>query len=79
MAIIKKAAKPAAIDPLAAFIEAAPDAKPATPSKTVKMSGSKAIISVSLAPEILQKLDEWAKVQGVSRSAAIITAIKKLK
>ena len=79
MSIVTRAAKkPVKTDQIAAFIDGATEAKPKR-EKTVKMSGSKAIISVSLAPEVLEKLDDWAESEGVSRSAAIITAIKKLK
>ena len=44
----------------AAFIEAAPDGK-----KTIKTAGRKSIISVSIAPEMLAKVDAWAKARGI--------------
>ncbi|MFA7238871.1 MAG: hypothetical protein WC091_02070 [Sulfuricellaceae bacterium] len=72
MAIVKK--KAAATEPSAeAFIDAAPDGK-----KAIKTAGRKSIISVSIAPEMLAKVDAWAKARGMSRAAAISFAISNL-
>jgi hypothetical protein len=83
MAITKKAAKPVqTIDKIEAFISGAPDSKgkaePAT-GKQIKMIGNKAIVSLSISPETLARLDAWAKANDVSRSAAITKAVKLLK
>lgn len=72
MAIVRK--KAALSEATAeAFIEAAPDGK-----KTIKTAGRKSIISVSIAPEMLAKVDAWAKARGMSRAAAISFAISNL-
>jgi len=72
MAIVKK--KTAAAEATAeSFIDAAPDGK-----KTIKTAGRKSIISVSIAPEMLAKIDAWAKARGMSRAAAISFAISNL-
>lgn len=71
MAIVKKKA---AVEATAgAFIDAAPDGK-----KTIKMAGRKSIITVSIAPEMLSKVDAWAQARGMSRAAAISFAISNL-
>lgn len=71
MAIVRK--KAAAETTADAFIEAAPDGK-----KPIKTAGRKSIISVSIAPEMLAKVDAWAKARGMSRAAAISFAISNL-
>ncbi len=57
----------------AAFIAGAPDAQ-----KAIKTAGKKSIISVSISPEMLAKVDAWAKARGMSRAAAISFAISNL-
>jgi hypothetical protein len=79
MAIVKKKAATegstdmAADKSAAAFIAGAPDAQ-----KTIKRAGKKAIITVSIAPEMLAKVDAWAAARGMSRAAAISFAISNL-
>lgn len=72
MAIVKK--KAATVEATAAaFIDKAPDGK-----KTIKTAGRKLIITVSIAPEMLSKVDAWAGARGMSRAAAISFAISNL-
>lgn len=72
MAIAKKKAAAVEATP-EAFIAGAPDAQ-----KTIKRAGKKAIITVSIAPEMLAKVDAWAAQRGMSRAAAISFAISNL-
>ncbi|OGS98456.1 MAG: hypothetical protein A3F73_09345 [Gallionellales bacterium RIFCSPLOWO2_12_FULL_59_22] len=71
MAIVKK--KAAAEATAKAFIAGAPDAQ-----KTIKRAGKKAIITVSIGPEMLAKVDAWAAERNMSRAAAISFAISNL-
>lgn len=73
MAIVKK--KAAAAEATAgAFIDAAPDGK-----KTIKTLGRKSIISLSIDPDVLARLDAWAKARGMSRAAAVSFAVSNLE
>lgn len=69
---------------LDAFIGgAAPDGLPmqataATPAKTIRTAGRKTIITVSIAPETLDRVDTWSSSRGMSRAAAISFAISLL-
>ena len=73
MAIIKPKAKPAAqADKADAFIAAAPDAAPA--ARGVR-KGSKQQISLTIAPQLLARVDELAARLGQSRAAVINLAI----
>lgn len=68
------------------FISSAPDAPKSVPvvslapvpTKTVRQVGAKAIISVSIDPAVLARLDGWADENGISRSAALAMAVKTL-
>lgn len=76
----KKAAVPAATAD--AFIAGAPDARPAedeAPAKTIKKSGRKSIITLSIDPGVLARLDAWAKARGMSRAAAVSFAVSNLQ
>jgi hypothetical protein len=70
MAILKK--KPALT--AESFINAAPDAPAAKAS--IKNSGNKKLISVTVTPELLQEFDAWAKARSMSRAAGIGFAMK---
>ncbi len=74
MAIVKPKGKPAAAD---AFISGAPDAAPAV--KVVKgvMLGHKRQITLTIAPELLARVDELAAQIGQSRAAVINLAIRQ--
>ena len=86
MALQPRKATPAqSSDPLAAFINGAPDAQPdPTPKapagqvKPIKTAGQKSIITVSISPDLLAKLDDWAARRGMSRAAAIALAVANL-
>jgi hypothetical protein len=56
------------------FIDQAPDGR-----KSIKRAGRKSVITVSIDPDVLERLDDWAKDKGISRAAAIAVAISKLK
>jgi len=45
---------------------------------SIKRSGKKAIITVSMDPQVLLKLDAWADERGLSRAAAISLAVHQL-
>lgn len=78
MAIHKKAAsvaeKSAAAD---AFVSGAPDAAKAPPAVYDKglPKGNKRQISITIAPDLLRRLDEKAEAMGTGRSAFISMAI----
>lgn len=46
--------------------------------KTIRMAGKKNIISVSISPDVLARLDTWATAHGMSRAAAIAYACSTL-
>ena len=75
MAIVKPKGKPATAD---AFISGAPDAAPAA-AKMVKgvMLGNKRQITLTIAPELLARVDELAVQIGQSRAAVINLAIRQ--
>ena len=75
MAIVKPKGKPAAAD---AFIAGAPDAAP--PAVKVArgvMLGNKRQITLTIAPELLARVDELAAQIGQSRAAVINLAIRQ--
>ncbi len=74
MAIVK--AKSKAVD---AFISGAPDAVPAVAVKAAKgvMLGHKRQITLTIAPELLARVDELAAQIGQSRAATINLAIRQ--
>lgn len=57
-----------------AFIAGAPDGK----MKSIKTLGKKSIITVSIDPEVLARLDTWARSKGLSRAAAVSFAVSLL-
>lgn len=64
-----------------AFISAAPDAaaQAAAPAaKTIRKTGKKLIITVSIDPGVLEKVDAWATSRGMSRAAALTYAASLL-
>lgn len=75
MAIVKPKGKPATVD---TFIGGAPDAAPvaAKMSKGV-MLGHKRQITLTIAPELLARVDELAGQIGQSRAAVINLAIRQ--
>ncbi|OIQ93554.1 ribbon-helix-helix protein, copG family [mine drainage metagenome] len=76
MAIVKPKGKVATAT-AEAFISGAPDAAPA--AKTVKgvMLGHKRQITLTIAPELLARVDELAAQIGQSRAAVINLAIRQ--
>ena len=60
------------------FISGAPDANQAAPQKAIKMLGRKSIITLSMNPDVLARLDAWAKARGMSRAAAVSFAVSNL-
>jgi len=56
------------------FIDQAPDGR-----KSPKRAERKFSITVSIAPAVLERLDDWARGRGISRAAAIAVAVAKLK
>ena len=56
------------------FIDQAPDGR-----KSVKRVGRKCAITVSIDPNVLERLDDWARGRGISRAAAIAVAVARLK
>jgi hypothetical protein len=56
------------------FIDQAPDGR-----KLIKRAGRKCAITVSIDPNVLERLDEWARGRGISRAAAIAVAVARLK
>lgn len=56
------------------FIDQAPDGR-----KSPKRTEKKYSITVSIAPAVLERLDDWARGKGISRAAAIAVAVAKLK
>lgn len=74
MAILPKPAVVPAKDDVGEFIDRAPDGR-----KQIKRIGRKSVITVSIDPVVLARVDEWAKSRGISRAAAISVAIARLK
>ena len=70
----KKAVKPASEKAVRDFISGAPDAK-----KSIKTIGRKSIITLSIDPAVLARLDHWAKTRGMSRGAAVSFAVSNLE
>lgn len=63
-----------------AFIQGAPDAQPDTESVSYEKGikkGNKRQISLTITPELLQRVDEVAKRTGQARAAVINLAIYK--
>lgn len=58
-----------------AFIEGAPDGQ----KKSIKTLGRKSIITLSIDPDVLARLDRWAKSRGLSRAAAVSLAVSNLE
>lgn len=57
------------------FINGAPDARQ-TPTKTTHITrGNKSIITLSIDPGVLARLDAWAKERGMSRAAVVTDAV----
>lgn len=56
------------------FIDRAPDGR-----RSIKRTGRKCAITVSIDPNVLERLDEWARGRGISRAAAIAVAVARLK
>lgn len=56
------------------FIDQAPDGR-----KSIKRAGRKCAITVSIDPNVLERLDDWARGWGISRAAAIAVAVARLK
>jgi len=56
------------------FIDQAPDGR-----KSIKRAGKKSVITVSIDPNVLERLDDWARGRGLSRAAAIAVAVARLK
>lgn len=75
MTITKPKAKPSLSTNADAFISGAPDA--VSQSKGV-VKGNKVQISLTIAPELLDKVDQLAMETGQSRAAVINLAIYKL-
>jgi hypothetical protein len=56
------------------FIDQAPDGR-----KSIKWAGRKCAITVSIDPNVLERLDDWARGRGISRVAAIGVVVARLK
>ena len=78
MAILRRpAAVPTVVpvqDDINDFIAQAPDGK-----KAIKRTGKKSVITVTIDPAVLARLDDWAQGRGISRAAAIAVAVARLK
>ncbi len=78
MAILRKpAAGPTVVpakDDINYFIDQAPDGR-----RAIKRAGKKSVITVTIDPAVLERLDDWAQGRGISRAAAIAVAVAKLK
>ena len=74
MAIVKPKGKPATAD---AFISGAPDAAPVPKVAKGVMLGNKRQITLTIAPELLARVDELAAQIGQSRAAVINLAIRQ--
>jgi hypothetical protein len=71
MSIVQKKA-PATVT---AFVSGAPDAQAKT-IKTIKTSGKKQVISVTVSPDLLAEFDAWAVARSMSRAAGIGFAMR---
>lgn len=58
-----------------AFIQGAPDAKPAKPTRKAQASTQ---ITLTLSDDVLERLDAMAKQTGQSRSGLIKTGIARV-
>jgi hypothetical protein len=74
MAILRKPTVAPAQEDINDFIDQAPDGK-----KSIKRMGKKCVITVTIDPAVLERLDGWAQGRGISRAAAIAVAVAKLK
>ncbi|MDD2811161.1 CopG family transcriptional regulator [Rhodoferax sp.] len=76
---IQRKPKTAVVAAQDAFIQGAPDAKIETEAKAVYekgiQKGNKRQITLTIAPELLRKVDEAAKRTGQARAAVINMAI----
>lgn len=61
------------------FISGAPDSSQDLPQKVIKTLGRKSIITLSISPDVLARLDAWAKARGMSRAAAVSFAVSNLE
>lgn len=61
------------------FISGAPDSPRDIPQKVIKTLGRKSIITLSISPDVLARLDAWAKARGMSRAAAVSFAVSNLE
>lgn len=52
---------------------------PVGSTRQIKQLGKKSIITVSIDPVVLARVDKWAKDRGMSRAAAISFAVSKLE
>jgi hypothetical protein len=76
----KKEVKKDDVDKAAAdFIGGAPDAPQVPQHKAIKTLGRKSIITLSINPDVLARLDAWAKAHGLSRAAAVSFAVSNLE
>jgi hypothetical protein len=73
MAITKRRTAPE--EQAQAFIEGAPDGM----KRAIKTLGKKSIITLSIDPDVLARLDAWAKSRGLSRAAAVSLAVSSLE
>lgn len=74
MAILRRPAVVSAQGDINDFIDQAPDGR-----KSIKRTGKKNVITVTIDPAVLVRLDDWAQGRGISRAAAIAVAVAKLK
>ena len=61
------------------FISGAPDANQVATPRAIKTLGRKSIITLSMSPDVLTRLDAWAKARGMSRAAAVSFAVSNLE
>ena len=48
------------------------------PVKTPRRVGKRVVITLSIVPEVLARLDAWASARGMSRAAAVAFAVSNL-
>lgn len=75
MAITKRKAATEEATGADVFIQGAPDSQ----KKSIKTLGRKSIITLSIDPVLLARLDSWAKSKGLSRAAAVSLAVSNLE
>lgn len=67
---------------IAAGVMPTAPAAPVTTSQSVRKLprrvGNKLIISVSLSPQVVESVDDWASARGMSRAAALSYAVSQL-